>query len=573
MADIEERAEAEAAHKGLTGQARKSYIGGVWNRIRQAHAKGTQPGGHAVPRKLFNRRARQQAREDARNAMRPHQEAISSIKKGRDWRLSLHRDEQREEPRAHVSSEEAKQRREGTNLPQLQPDYQPTERDLRGSSSLVHAPDEAQGTIRPAPGERSERRQPMDRETRETEATQRELDKMSRRTKLVPIKEFPGYRLDATRAIDPEFIKEYFGDAQLRTAFEMQPTDNLQESVDLVRLRHPGTAPKGTSKKAMIDYIVQSVKDAPATTPKPARRSPFDRRRDKSIADAVAHGAPEVPPQRPAQPATTQAQEKLRAKERALQAEDAELEEQFNREVSPGTSHAENTHAIYVIGARRDKIHRQLKDLRTRIRTLEGSATPQRPAPAARTQASEASLTPIVNMEGQAFDPSAPIDPYLLKHLYGDAQLHTALERYTAPRLSEAVRAVQARHPGTRPASGTRPAMIAYIEQHVKDAPAAPAAPPSAPEPSKASYREEQFRRKHQFRFEQGERDRQRKAEQDARAQRNITLKQAGYKWEKVQDIGGPSDDGDNAAMVWQLYDPQGKPVSEAEALRRIQQK
>ena len=95
MADIEAKAEAEAAHKGLTGSARRAYIGGVWNRVKQAHAKATKAGGHAVPRKLMNRRARQQAREDARNAMRPHQEAIANIKRGRDFRLGLHRDDER----------------------------------------------------------------------------------------------------------------------------------------------------------------------------------------------------------------------------------------------------------------------------------------------------------------------------------------------------------------------------------------------------------------------------------------------------------------------------------------------
>jgi hypothetical protein len=103
------------------------------------------------------------------------------------------------------------------------------------------------------------------------------------------------------------------------------------------------------------------------------------------------------------------------------------------------------------------------------------------------------------------------------------------------------------------------------------DAPAP--TPPPAPEPRKLTYREEQFQRKHQWKFEQGERDRQRKADQEARYQRNLTLKQAGYQWRKVQDVFGRSDDGDNADMVWQLVDPQGKPVSEAEALRRIQRK
>ena len=38
MANVEQRAEAEASKKGLEGGARRAYVGGVFNRIRQAHA-------------------------------------------------------------------------------------------------------------------------------------------------------------------------------------------------------------------------------------------------------------------------------------------------------------------------------------------------------------------------------------------------------------------------------------------------------------------------------------------------------------------------------------------------------
>jgi len=56
----------------------------------------------------------------------------------------------------------------------------------------------------------------------------------------------------------------------------------------------------------------------------------------------------------------------------------------------------------------------------------------------------------------------------------------------------------------------------------------------------------------------------------EARARRNALLKAHGYSWRKYQDIGGPSDDGDSAAMIWQLFAPDGSPVTVAQALAAI---
>lgn len=69
---------------------------------------------------------------------------------------------------------------------------------------------------------------------------------------------------------------------------------------------------------------------------------------------------------------------------------------------------------------------------------------------------------------------------------------------------------------------------------------------------------------------EQRARDEQRKAEQEARYQQNLILKQHGYAWRKVQDVFGPSDDGDTAGYVWQLYAPDGTPVTVKEAMTAI---
>lgn len=68
------------------------------------------------------------------------------------------------------------------------------------------------------------------------------------------------------------------------------------------------------------------------------------------------------------------------------------------------------------------------------------------------------------------------------------------------------------------------------------------------------------------------ERERAERREQAARERnaQNVLLRANGYQWRKVQDIGGPSDDGDNAGMVWQLYDVNGHAVTVREALAAI---
>lgn len=76
--------------------------------------------------------------------------------------------------------------------------------------------------------------------------------------KLTPIKELPGFQLDATRRLDPWFILEYFGEAQLETALRMQTIGNLREAVAVVEERYPGTAPKGKlTKDGAISYIME----------------------------------------------------------------------------------------------------------------------------------------------------------------------------------------------------------------------------------------------------------------------------------------------------------------------------
>lgn len=76
--------------------------------------------------------------------------------------------------------------------------------------------------------------------------------------KLVPIKEFPGFQLDATRRLDPWFIIEYYGVNQLETALRLQTLSNLRKAFTVVEQRYPGTAPSGkASKEEAIAYILE----------------------------------------------------------------------------------------------------------------------------------------------------------------------------------------------------------------------------------------------------------------------------------------------------------------------------
>lgn len=80
----------------------------------------------------------------------------------------------------------------------------------------------------------------------------------AQKAKLVPIKELPGFQLDATRRMDPWFILEYFGERQLETALRMQTIGNLREAITVVEERFPGTTPKGKlTKEGAIAYILE----------------------------------------------------------------------------------------------------------------------------------------------------------------------------------------------------------------------------------------------------------------------------------------------------------------------------
>jgi hypothetical protein len=77
-------------------------------------------------------------------------------------------------------------------------------------------------------------------------------------------------------------------------------------------------------------------------------------------------------------------------------------------------------------------------------------------------------LIPLRSIEGLRFDPHAPVDPYMLQTIYGDAQLRRALEGYSLARLKEAAALVEERNPGTKPTSRARKdTIIDYIVECV----------------------------------------------------------------------------------------------------------
>ncbi len=67
------------------------------------------------------------------------------------------------------------------------------------------------------------------------------------------------------------------------------------------------------------------------------------------------------------------------------------------------------------------------------------------------------------------YDPVAPADSHFLLAMYGRGQLRTALERYSTPRLSNAVRQVKAERPGTKPAGRGKQAILDYLLQYTPE--------------------------------------------------------------------------------------------------------
>jgi len=77
---------------------------------------------------------------------------------------------------------------------------------------------------------------------------------------LKPIKQLEGYDIDPSAPLDPYFQLEVYGAEQLEAALRRHTKSNLLEAVEMVQDRHPGTSPRGTSKDALLAYIIAHVR-------------------------------------------------------------------------------------------------------------------------------------------------------------------------------------------------------------------------------------------------------------------------------------------------------------------------
>lgn len=99
---------------------------------------------------------------------------------------------------------------------------------------------------------------PKPRSTRNTQ-TARRAKLVAPDVELVPIKSMEGRQFDPVAPPDPYFLYEFYGAAQLPLALERYTVPRLQKAVKLVKERNPRTKPNGTSRQAVIDYIVEYV--------------------------------------------------------------------------------------------------------------------------------------------------------------------------------------------------------------------------------------------------------------------------------------------------------------------------
>ena len=77
---------------------------------------------------------------------------------------------------------------------------------------------------------------------------------------MPPLIRTPGLdRQSAVYVVDPYEIALDYGRDQLRNVIRRVAEQNLRVAVNLVKERNPGKKPSGTSKQALIDFIVEHV--------------------------------------------------------------------------------------------------------------------------------------------------------------------------------------------------------------------------------------------------------------------------------------------------------------------------
>jgi hypothetical protein len=65
--------------------------------------------------------------------------------------------------------------------------------------------------------------------------------------------------IDPSAPPDPYFLLDFYGAHQLALALQRYTATPLRAAVNMVKERNPRTKPGGTSKQALIDYIVEYV--------------------------------------------------------------------------------------------------------------------------------------------------------------------------------------------------------------------------------------------------------------------------------------------------------------------------
>lgn len=79
--------------------------------------------------------------------------------------------------------------------------------------------------------------------------------------KLTPIKHIQGRELNPADPLDPYFLFDVYGAAQLPTALSIFPVAKLKEGAASVERRNPGTKPTNRGQRQpLIDYIVRYVR-------------------------------------------------------------------------------------------------------------------------------------------------------------------------------------------------------------------------------------------------------------------------------------------------------------------------
>lgn len=105
------------------------------------------------------------------------------------------------------------------------------------------------------------------------------------------------------------------------------------------------------------------------------------------------------------------------------------------------------------------EVHHRLQERYAELEALAKPKTKAAPLP---------KLIPISGPDLDHFNPYATPDPYTLLDWYGREQLRAVITGATLPLLREFVDTVQAREPGTKPASKSKKKdMVDYVVVHV----------------------------------------------------------------------------------------------------------